>query len=239
MKVSDKLDDMYSGYYAGNSVNIKRQIAASQTLDHINTMLTAQPYENLIDIGAGEGSLLVELDRKKFAKSLYAVEISESGVNAIRHKKLDMLITVEVFDGYKIAEVDDKYEIGSAVHVLEHVEHEREFLKEITRVCKTVYIEVPLELTARVERSIMLGRPYGHINFYNAASFRNLLETSNLEVINFKVFSNSLEYEVYLAGRVKGTIKYYVRSMILKLFPGLANLMFTYLAGAVCRKKID
>ena len=41
-----------------------------------------------------------------------------------------VLVTIE----YRIDAADNAYDFGTAIHVLEHVEHERAFLTEITRV---------------------------------------------------------------------------------------------------------
>jgi hypothetical protein len=233
MQISDKLSGIYADYYAGNLTFDKRRIAAAQTFEHIKELLPHSPYKNILDIGAGEGSLLAELDNASFAKELHAVEISDSGINTICRRNLNSLKSVSKFDGYKI---NGTYELGTAIHVLEHVEHERAFIEEITRACDLVYVEVPLELTLRVNRSIKLSGVYGHINFYNSTTFRNLLETSNVEIVAFKVFSNSLAYETFVSPST-GKFKYYLRSFLLWLSPTLAGFAMTYLAGAVIKRK--
>lgn len=239
MKVSDKLGDLYGNYYdAAGQVAQKRAIAARQTVEHIAALLPHRPYKSLLDIGAGEGAVLAELDRMDFAHELHAVEISESGIDAIRRRQIPALKSVTQFNGYKIPLPDKAYEIGVAIHVLEHVEHERAFIEEITRACDLVYIEVPLEMTARVERAIHLSGPYGHINFYNPASFRNLLNTCNVDVLAFRVFANSREYETHVSGKVAGSIKYELRSRLLRIAPSVATFAMAYLAGAVCRRRI-
>ena len=238
MQVSDKLSGLYEGYYASNSpLFLKRTIAAKQTVAHITELLPGGPYESVLDIGAGEGSVLDALSRSKFAKELHAVEISESGINAIVSRNIPHLKSVNRFDGYTIEAANSTFAMGTAIHVLEHVEHERAFIEEISRVCELIYIEVPLELTLRVDKAIRESGVYGHINFYNASTFINLLNSSGLEVIDFKVFANSKEYEVHLGGKVKGAIKHGLRSGLLKLAPSVAGLAMSYLGAAVCRRR--
>jgi hypothetical protein len=145
------------------------------------------------------------------------------------------LCSVKQFDGYTIPATDKCYQLGLAIHVLEHVEHERLFLQEIARVCEAVYIEVPLELTLTVNRSIKSASPYGHINFYSPATFRNLLVTTGLDVLDFRIFPNSLEYELLMGGRFKGRIKSALRNALLSVAPEKAPLAMTYMAGAICR----
>ncbi len=234
MKVNDKLGAMYDGYYGDLATANKRRIAAKQTVNHLRTMLSEHRFRRVIDVGAGEGAVLAMLDNGEFADELHAVDISASGVDAIRRRGLTHLRSATVFDGYNIPGSDDYYDLGMAIHVLEHVEHERAFLAELTRKCRWVYVEVPLELTLRV--NISTSARYGHINLYTPKSFRNLLQTSELDVLSFQVFPNSLEYEMLLGGRVGGTIKHALRSTFLEIAPHLATFAMTYLAAAVVRR---
>lgn len=238
MHLSDKLGGLYDGYYESNPALLqKRAIAARQTASHFATMLPDTPYESLLDVGAGEGSVLAQLSGNNVAKELHGVEISDSGVATILSRHIPNVASVQKFNGYKIAASSNAYKVGTAVHVLEHVEHERAFIEEICRVCELVYIEVPLELTARIDHAIKIGKAFGHINFYNISTFRNLLNTSGVEIINIKVFPNSREYETHLSGAFLGTAKYFLRSSLLNIAPVLASYAMTYLAGALIRRR--
>ena len=233
MKVSENLTNKYSNYYDSDQLHVKRKIAAQQTAQHLFSFVDFK-VENLLDIGAGEGSLLSELAKIGFAQNFHAVEISSSGINSIEKKQIMNLKSVSKFDGYQIDAHDHEYDFGTAVHVLEHVEHERAFLREISRCCKQIYIEVPLELTLTVRKSIRLSGPYGHINFYNPVTFKNLLETSDLKILKFKVFANSLAYETHISGELRGMIKYLLRSQLLGMMPKTAPHLLSYLAGVLC-----
>jgi hypothetical protein len=236
VKVSDKLLGEYAGYYDKEGLSSKRTLAAAQSVAHLRA-LAPTPVGSLLDIGAGEGAVLSELSRSGFARDLHAVEISESGLASIEQRQIPNLRSARKFDGYSIDAADSQYDFGTAIHVLEHVEHERAFLAEVTRVCRTAYIEVPLEMTLRVGKSILASGPFGHINFYNPATFLNLVETCGLEVLGFRVFANSLPYERHVSGRVGGSIKYAIRSGLLSALPKAAPYFMTYLAGVVCRRK--
>jgi hypothetical protein len=238
MKISDKLSGMYANYYESESVSEKRVISARQTVSHISELTSNRQFHSLIDVGAGEGSVLAELERIGFASELHAVEISDSGCKAIADRKLKSLHEVKKFDGYSIPAKDRAYDIGIAAHVLEHVEFERPFLQEIARVCEILYVEVPLELTLGVERSIRLASPYGHLNFYTPATFRNILETAGLEVLDLRVWANSLEYEMHVSGEMRGRIMNLVRNAMLKLLPKQAPFFMTTIGGAICRRRV-
>ncbi|RUU27526.1 class I SAM-dependent methyltransferase [Mesorhizobium sp. M6A.T.Ce.TU.016.01.1.1] len=225
---------IYDDYYADGKVAAKREIASQQSVGHIEAILQGKTFEKILDIGAGEGAVLDKLNKRNLAKTLGAVEISTSGIEAIKARKIPSLKSLDVFDGYHIPHSDKSFDLGLAIHVVEHVEHERLFLAEAARVCKKLYIEVPLEHTRRLDRAIRMSGPSGHINFYTTLSFENLLKTSGLAVERLKVFPHDLAYEQHLAGRTKGWLKYKVRTEFLKIAPKAAMRSVAYMAGALC-----
>ncbi|MBI5321100.1 class I SAM-dependent methyltransferase [Bradyrhizobium sp.] len=229
---SQELHNLYDNYYT-EVVAKKRAIAAIQSVDHLDA-LTGGNLGSVLDVGSGEGAVLQELDRRGSARTIDAVEISASGIERINSRHLASLRSVKSFDGYTLPFPDKTFDTAIAIHVLEHVEHERLFLREMARVARRVYVEVPLEHTVRLKRSIAAGRPFGHINHYTHARFLNLLETSGLVVQRSRVFSNSLPYEQFLAGTTKGSIKHAIRSGLLKIAPGVASNLMVYLGAAVC-----
>lgn len=237
MSTSETLINLYDDYYTSGLVDKKRAIAAKQSVGHIKKMIQIDKFKSIIDIGAGNGSLLQELVSQGSDIDVSAVEISESGVEAIAKRNLPQLINVERFDGYKINAQDNQFDLGVSVHVLEHVEHERLFLQEAARVSKTLFIEIPLEHTTDLRKSINMGRPYGHINYYTKETAVNLIETSGLEIIDIKIFSHDLAYESHVAGnKLKGYFKYSIRSKALALMPKIAQRRFVYMACITCKK---
>jgi ubiquinone/menaquinone biosynthesis C-methylase UbiE len=225
--------DLYSGYYQGNAL-AKRERSAAQTVDQMQRVLGDLVVDKLIDVGAGEGSVLQQIGRRGLARELHATEISASGVAAIKTKEIPLLFAVQVFDGYKIPYADKHFDLAITIHVLEHVEHERLFLREIGRVSRRAYIEVPLEHGFRIRRSIAAGTQYGHINFYMKATLRSLLESSGLTVTECGVFASSLKYEQCISGRAKGWFKHLVRTAALQVAPSLAPWFVAYNGYALC-----
>lgn len=232
MLQSEALHNLYDDYYT-DAVAKKRAIAAVQSVDHL-LALAGTNLGSLVDVGSGEGAVLQEIERRGLANTIDAVEISASGIERINSRHLPSLRSVKAFDGYAIPFPDKSFDTAIAIHVLEHVEHERLFLQELARVAHRVHVEVPLEHTFRLERSIEAGRPFGHINHYTQARFLNLLETSGLAVERSQVFSNSLPYEQFLAGKTKGSIKHAIRSGILRIAPAMAPKLMVYLGAALC-----
>jgi hypothetical protein len=231
--VGKRYQELYTGYYShGDRTAAKREISAVQSVDCMVSAVGDRMPHNLLDVGAGDGNVLAQLNSRKFSSELYAVEISGSGVEAIRSRKLDSLREAQLFDGYKIPYPDKHFDLAIAVHVLEHVEHERLFLHEMRRVARRVFIEVPLEHGLRIQRSIDSGKKYGHINFYTRETLCSLLDSSGLRVIDSRIVASSLKYEQHLYGRVRGRFKSVVRNSALALLPALAPWLMVYNAYA-------
>jgi SAM-dependent methyltransferase len=227
--------DLYADYYgSGAETAAKREIAAQQTMSYLSSVIGSHRFERLLDVGAGDGNVLSELARRGIADELYALEISSSGIEAIQARQLARVKEAMLFDGYHIPYPDKHFDLAVAIHVLEHVEHERLLLQEMRRVARRVYIEVPLEHGFGVRRSIASGRLFGHINFYTPDTLRNLLESAGLEVSDCRVGASSLRYEQHVSGRLRGYLKGAVRRLALKAFPRAAPWFIVYNGFAYC-----
>jgi SAM-dependent methyltransferase len=230
-----QFQDLYSPYYKnhGNFL-LKREISAIQTVDRMARVLANRGFDKLLDVGAGDGNVLLQLDGRGIARELFAVEVSDSGIEAIKSRKIPLLFDARLFDGYKIPYPDKYFDLAIAIHVLEHVEHERLFLKEISRVSRHAYIEVPLEHGFKIRRSIEDGKKYGHINFYTKDTLRNTIESSGMKVVESGVFASSLKYEQHLSGQFNGRIKNFIRKSALLIAPDLAPWFLVYNCYAYC-----
>jgi len=235
MKVNNILQDMYSNYYGfSEKLERKRSIAAKDTVVNIISLLGDDNLGNLIDVGAGNGSVIHELTQYNLYTSVSALEISATGIEEIESRNFPKMNEIKKFDGYSIPYKDDEFDTAICVHVLEHVEHERLFLAELSRIASRIYIEVPLEGGIRVR----INRKYGHINYYTVPYLVNLLETSGFNVISSNVFSSSKAYEIHCSGVFIGSIKHMLRYGFLKIFgKNLAPNFTTYLMGIVCERK--
>ena len=159
-----------------------RMICAEGKSDNIIELCSRIPqakFNRVLEIGAGEGSVLKCLDRKGFAKELHALEISPSGVEIIRSLGINTLVTCDIFDGYNIPFENNAFDLVILAHVLEHVEFPRVLLREMRRVAPFQYIEVPLDMPAdNVASSIMLA--YGHVDCFSRSRLRHLLLSESL-----------------------------------------------------------
>ncbi len=233
IRVNDQLHANYDDYYDSGDSEWRR-IGAACKANNIVDLCGSLPRDKVLEIGAGEGSILKRLEELKFGRTFSALEISQSGVDAIRAKNIRPLADCRLFDGYQIPYDDLSFDIAIMSHVVEHVEHERSLIYEASRVARYVYIEVPLEDNIRLSNEFVLDR-VGHINFYSPKTFRRLIQSCNLKVINQITRNPSKASHTFYGGR-KGLFQYYVKQGLLKALPRLAPAIFTYHGALVCQR---
>lgn len=231
--LSKELKDLYDGYYS-KGVKRKRILSAKDSVREIKKITSGLKISKLLDVGSGDGTVLQEIENANITDSLSVAEISDSSIEIIKQRELKIISEIKQFDGYNIPYPDKAFDISMATYVLEHVEHERLFLREMARVSNYVLISVPLENTVAIKKSIKAGEKIGHINFYTIETFRSILETSGLEVVDIYPYTTSLEYEM-LCSRKWGRYKYFIRKNLLKIAPTRAKRHFTYMGIALCK----
>jgi len=233
IKISDHLKDNYEAYYDDGESEWRR-IGALGKVDNIVSLCSNLPRNSILEIGAGEGSVLRRLSELDFGEELYAIEISPSGVEMIENKKIPRLIECKLFDGYHVPYDSNRFDIAILSHVIEHVEHPRQLLYEASRVAKYVFIEVPLEDSSRLAKDFVFDR-VGHINFYSPRTIRWLIQSSNLRVLRQITTNPTKETYTFQKGR-KGLVTYYLKQILLNAIPSIATTLFTYHGALVCER---
>lgn len=183
MKIDAQIAESYDAQYDAPQMKAWRQLGAEYKFAHIRALTQGRKFEKALDVGAGDGSILSLLDAAAFAKELYAVEISDSGLRRINERKLAKLKEAQKFDGYSIPYPDKFFDVTILSHVLEHVEFERALLREIRRVSRLQIIETPRDYHWNVDERAAHFLSYGHINLYTPTSLRFLLKTESFEII--------------------------------------------------------
>src|ERR1700743_3078505 len=177
------LKTVYDSFYENND-ETWRMLGAKYKVEHIIEVCKGYTYNKVLELGAGDGSILKLLVEKNFAPEYHAVELSASGVERIKERNIASIKSVQVFDGYHLPFGDDEFDLVILSHVLEHVEHERLLLRELRRVAKRCLIEVPIDYRFGVDKRIKHFLAYGHINMYTPSSLRYLLRTEGFEIEN-------------------------------------------------------
>tara|TARA_B100000925_G_C21987772_1_gene465308 strand:- start:115 stop:909 length:795 start_codon:yes stop_codon:yes gene_type:complete len=200
--------DQYTDYY-DDSIVKWRDLGARYKSHNIIKVAKGTKYTNVLDCGAGEGSVLKHLNDSDFCQNLYAIEISDSGIEKIKNLNLTKLKEVKKFDGYQIPFPDDFFDLVYCTHVIEHVEHPRMLLREIKRVSKSQIFEVPLDFVINVDKYYKSLHSFGHINVYSPSSFRYLLKSEGFTIkhdFKTKLSKEILRFDMYKNRNIKKTL---------------------------------
>jgi SAM-dependent methyltransferase len=201
--------------------------------DNVVRLCGGVPHATILDVGAGEGSVLGRLAELAFGETHTAIEVSESGLEAIRGRHLPSLAECRRFDGECIPYADASFDLAVLSHVVEHVENPRKLLYEARRVARHVFVEVPLEHNLRLPRDFETDE-LGHINAYTAATIRRLLQSSDLEVLSQVVTNRSLATYAFHGDRL-ARVKFGIKELALRALPSLATAVWTYHCALLCR----
>lgn len=180
--ISTDLKSAYDSFYEASDYKW-RMLSAKFKAQHIVAICNDRTFTSVLEVGAGNGTILHFLDEWHFAPELHVLEISESGVAAIRSRNLSSLRTADIFDGYHIPFGDDEFDLVILSHALEHVEFERMLLRGIKRVSRFQVIEVPQDYRFGVDKRMKHFLNYGHINMYRPSSLRFLLQSEGMEIL--------------------------------------------------------
>ncbi|WP_443936924.1 class I SAM-dependent methyltransferase [Pedobacter sp. MW01-1-1] len=184
--ITEEVKEAYDNFYTNSDV-AWRMLGAKYKAQNIVEVCKSIKPAKVLEVGAGDGSILHYLNEWNFAPELHALEIAESGVNLIKERNLTKLKSAQTFNGYEIPFEDDAFDLVILAHVLEHVEYERMLIRELKRVAKYIVVEVPRDYRFGVDKRMKHFLDYGHINMYTPTSLRFLLQSEGLEVIEDKV----------------------------------------------------
>jgi SAM-dependent methyltransferase len=230
ISISERLRDHYAGYSPAPSEWARAGAVAKAA--NVVALCRDVPHRSVLEIGAGEGSVLQRLADLDFAAEFHAVDIAESAVAAVRRRSIPGLATAEVFDGATVPHEDARFDLVVFTHVLEHAEFPRRLLYEAARVGRHVFVEVPLEDHWRLPRDFVLDVT-GHINFYRARSIRRLVQSCGLQVLAESVTTPAREAYAHRRGAA-GVARWWVKELALRAVPWLATRLWTYHGAVLC-----
>lgn len=222
--------DFYGDYYASEPSEW-RQLGAVAKVDNLLALLERRRVSSspsVLEIGCGEGAVLAELRQRGVEGR--GVELSESGAEVAAGRGFD----VRLLDGVDTGFGDKEFDVALLTHVVEHLENPRATLREASRVATWVAVEVPLEYRWRTPRDYRPS-PIGHINLYDMKLIRQLLQSTDLEVVEELVTNPSVRTFTVQSGAMAGRLQWVLREAGLRLVPPLAQRLFTYHGTLLCR----
>jgi SAM-dependent methyltransferase len=227
--------ELYSNYYAtSRELEWYEATSLDKGRNILDLCLPLSPIK-VLDIGAGNGSVLQRYVDGGLGKEVHAIEISESGLIELRKRLDSRFVSALSFDGIRIPYPDNSFDLAILSHVLEHVEHPRLLLHEIRRVAKHLYVEVPLE--CRSLRSSLRGDwemdTTGHINYYNKDLIRRELQTSGWAVNRIEIRRPTSVGLTFMQGRL-GWVQWAIKSSIMAVAPRIAEGLFCWNCAVLC-----
>ena len=184
MKTSE-IEKIYDNWY-GDAKKSKfekiqskwRDLAAFYKAKNIAKYFEPNQSDEILDIGGGTGEVSDQLHKKFAFPKTKLVEISKDAVTYSKNKQ-GIKKAIE-FDGYHIPLPDRSIDFGFSTHVLEHVPNPRKFLQELHRVCKKVFIEIPIDYSENIPTIHLLS--YGHVNVFSPSIARFLIESEGFNI---------------------------------------------------------
>jgi ubiquinone/menaquinone biosynthesis C-methylase UbiE len=236
LAVDPLLKRNYDEYYTGDTgISEWRELGAIDKAANIVALCSSYAPATVLEIGAGEGAVLQRLADSGFGQRHYALEISASGVESIRDRRIASLVECRAFDGYAVPYGDGTFDLAILSHVLEHVEHPRLLLNEAARVADYVFIEVPLEHNRRLSRDFVWDA-VGHINFFTAQTIRLLVQSCGHQVLSQRENHPARRQYQYRLGR-KGALVHLLKEVTLRTMPHVAQALWTYHSSLLVRSR--
>lgn len=237
MVVSARVSRLYADMYASGAERARRDAGAVDKADNIVRIcqlagLPARP--RVVEIGCGEGAVAAALAGRGFFETYTGFDFSESGITEARSRDIPGA-EFHVSSGDGVDLPDDSVDLVVLCHVVEHLEHPRALLYEARRLAKSVVVEVPLELNARLPRDYVWDA-VGHINKYTATSIRQLVQTCDLEVQQQFTTNPSQAQALFGNVTVKRRIVWQFKQQALVVAPRVARAVFTYHETLLARR---
>ncbi|MDP3974463.1 MAG: class I SAM-dependent methyltransferase [bacterium] len=158
---------------------------------------------NLLDIGSGYGYFLNKA-QKSFKKAIGI----EPSLNLYKYsiKKFNLIVKNQKFENYYKLNKKNKFDAIVLIHVIEHIQEPKEFLKNILNLLKidgVLYIETPnkdsLLFQAQQSKYTFLTPPQ-HKFIFSKDSFNHLL---NLNSNRFTTYFYTYSYNEHIVGTLK------------------------------------
>ncbi|GAL37532.1 predicted protein [Vibrio maritimus] len=151
-------------------------------------------YKNILDIGAGIGSLIKSFDSTQH--ELFAIEPDPKVSQYYSNTQVSLLESIE--------ESNVKYDIICASHVLEHANNPADFLNQLSENLNEsgiIFIEVPIENVDFLNSSRLTSKS-GHLTHFTLDAFESLIKNHTcFEIV--KLGTSGPEMNDYITTKVK------------------------------------
>jgi SAM-dependent methyltransferase len=187
----------------------------------------------VVEIGCGDGSLLLELAAVWPSARFDGFELSPPAIEIARGRGIPRVGRLEAYDGTRLPAADDAYELAVLSHVLEHVPDPAPLLAEAARVARHVLVEVPLEANRSAARPAKRAEAerIGHLHAFDRAAVRELVAGAGLRVVAELSDPLPREHHAFFAStaaeRARAAAKWALRTAVWRIAPDASARWFT------------
>jgi SAM-dependent methyltransferase len=210
-----------------------RRLGAANKAAHVAVLCRHLQPRRIVEIGCGDGALLLALSERGVGETLDGFELSAEAAALARQKQIPKAGRIEAYDGLHIPAEDDAYDLAILSHVVEHVPEPAPLLAEAARLARHVIVEVPLEANRSAKRPAVRAEAarIGHVHAFDREVVRALLRGAGLQITAELSDPLSLAHHSYFAtdarSRATAAAKTFVRRAIFRGSPAQAERLFT------------
>ena len=237
--------DFWNEYYAEHANNPQAQewraLCARVNGELIEQGLRATGHAagRTIEIGCGDGALIIELVSRGLADSVVGYEISETAAEYVRNRQLEGVEAVHAFDGVDLSgEPDDSYDLAVLSEVIEHAGQPVELLGEARRLAHTVAVQVFLTDTLASRRRANQQeeeKKLHRLSRFNVDSARETLAAVGLKVVHDDVSQPSFVERTFWDRSPRSLAKESVVEVFQRV-PPVGRRLFGSTYTAICRR---
>ena len=227
MPASEDLQRHYHSFYSSGEGSEWRRIGAIDKAANIVRAWYSQSgrQPSVAEIGCGDGAIAARLAELNFFVSYRGFDISGSGIDTAKSRAVERAEFAVC--GSSIQVEDDSADVVIMSHVIEHLEHPRELLKEAHRIAPILIAEVPLELNRGLKNDYDWN-PVGHINKYNRKAIRQLVQTCQFDVLDQFTTNPSRSVAEFQRPGPRSLVRWAIKQSALRVVPDAARGQFTY-----------
>lgn len=185
---------------------------------------------SILDVGCGTGGLLEGLlDYDLGIKRALGIDMAMDAIRLGKSLRKSNIIELRTAS---LADINEKFDLVIASHVVEHVPEYRQFLNDLSERGKYIYINIPIEINVLYAlRSNVLDHQfhtYGHLHFYTERFFDAFVIANGFKI---KARGYGTEIRAQSKNGLSGFVIYIMRECIGLFSKPLATRLlggFTY-----------
>jgi SAM-dependent methyltransferase len=208
-----------------------RALGAASKADHAAALCERAGLRprTLVEIGCGDGALLVALGQRGVAPKLDGFELSERATAIAAARQIAGVRRIEAYDGARVPAADGAYDLAVLSHVLEHVPDPPALLREAARVAANVLVEVPLEANRSAARPAKRAEAarIGHLHAFDRGAVRRLVHRAGLRAAHELTDPLPYEHHAFFGARRRAAAKWAARRALHAVNETAAERLFT------------